>query len=70
MAMQSEKAGGPMLPRGGAGALAAEKPKSHEELGLCLALVVLLGWALFVGVRAVDWSAVSHTFKSLLAFIS
>jgi hypothetical protein len=70
MAMQSDKTDGSVLSRGGAGALAAEKPRSHEELGLCLALVVLLGWALFVGVRAVDWAAVSHTFRSLLAFIS
>ncbi len=70
MAMQSEKTGGSMLSRDNGGAVAAEKPKTHEELGLCLALVVLLGWALVVGVRSVDWVAVSHTFRSILAFIS
>ena len=69
MAMQSEKTGGLTLSGGGPGVAATEKPKGHEELGLCLALVVLLAWALFVGVRAVDWSAVSHTFRAILALI-
>lgn len=70
MAMQSKKvdpfAPAQAVPEG----LAPEKPKGHEELGLCLALVVLLGWALFVGLRGVDWSALGHSFSSLLAWIS
>ncbi len=69
MATQSEKMGGLGFSGGNQGVAAAEKPKKHEELGLCLALVVLLGWALFVGVRAVDWSALSHTFKAILALL-
>jgi hypothetical protein len=69
MAMQSEKTGGLALSGGSPGVAAAEKPKKHEELGLCLAFVVLLAWALFVGVRAVNWAAVSHTFKAILAFL-
>ncbi|MGA8185419.1 MAG: hypothetical protein WB819_17460 [Terriglobia bacterium] len=68
MAMQSEKTGGLKLSGGSPGVAATEKPKGQEELGLCLALVVLLAWALFVAVRAVDWSAVSHTFGVLLAW--
>ena len=68
MVKQSEKMDGMRLSGGSPGVAATEKPKGHEELGLCLALVVLLGWALFVVVRAVNWSAVSHTFGVLLAW--
>lgn len=69
MAVQSGKAGSLALGRGGMEGPAAEKPKGHEELGLCLALIVLLGWALYVGLGGVDWSAVGHTFKALMAWI-
>ena len=55
MATQVGKPGGPMLTRGDVESLAPEKPKGHEELGLCLTLIALLAWALFVGLRAVDW---------------
>lgn len=65
MAMQSGKANDLALPRSGSAASAAEKPRGHEELGLCLALVVLLAWALYVGLGAVNWAAV----KALLAVI-
>jgi hypothetical protein len=69
MATQSQKTGGPTLYRDSSGALAPEKPRKHEELGLCLALVVLLAWALFVGLRGVDWSALGHSVSSLVAWI-
>lgn len=66
MATQFEKRGGLTLPRSGPESLAPDKPKAHEELGLCVALVVLLVWALYVGLGGVDWTAVSHTFRTLL----
>ena len=69
MAMQSERTDRLAFPGGGPGGPATEKPKGHEELGLCLALVLLLAWALFVGISAVDWSAVSHTFRAWLTLI-
>lgn len=69
MAMQSQKVD-PLAPgRGVQAGPVAEKPKGQEELGLCLALIVLLGWALFVGLRGVDWSALGHSFSSLMAWI-
>ena len=70
MATQMEKAGSLSLGRGGLEGLPKEKPKGHEELGLCVALVVLLALALFVGLRGVDWSSVGHTFSSLMAWIA
>lgn len=70
MAMQSDRAGSLALGRGGPEIAATEKPKRHEELGLCLALIVLLGWALYVGLGGVDWSAVGHTFRALVAWIA
>ena len=69
MAMQSQKLD-PFAPdRGVQAGPAAEKPRKNEDLGLCVALVVLLGWALFVGLRGVDWSALGHSFSSLMAWI-
>ena len=68
MAMQSEKKGGLSLPRGGSEVAAAEKPREHEEMGLFLALVVLLAWALYVGLSGVDWSALGHTVGTVLAW--
>lgn len=70
MATQSEKLGGLGYPQGGHGGRATEQSKGHEELGLCVALVVLLAVALFVGLRGVDWSSVGHTFSSLMAWIA
>lgn len=58
MAAKFDKAGSMASGRGGAEVAAAEKPRAHEELGLCLALVVLLAWALYVGLGGVNWSAV------------
>jgi hypothetical protein len=69
MATQVGKPGGPMLTRGGLDDVAREKPKDNQELGLFLALIALLAWALFVIVRAVDWPAVSHALGSLLAMV-
>lgn len=69
MATRMEKAGSLPLGRGGAEGLPAQKPKGHEELGLCVAFVVLLAIALFVGLRGVDWSSVGHAFTSLMAWI-
>ncbi|HET9180119.1 MAG TPA: hypothetical protein VFQ24_17325 [Terriglobia bacterium] len=68
MATQADKSGGVAL-GGGAQNFAKEKPKSYEDWGLLLALVVLLGWALFVGLRGVDWPALSHTLRALVAYI-
>lgn len=68
MTTQASKAGGLVL--GGAQNFAKEKPKSYEDWGLLLALVVLLGWALFVGLRGVDWPALSHTLRALVAYIA
>lgn len=70
MAMQSDKAGSMAVGRGSQGFAATEKPRRGEELGLCLALIVLLGWALYVGLGGVDWSAVGHTVRSLVAWIA
>ena len=69
MASQAGKAGRFALGRGGAQEFAKEKSKGYEDLGLLLALIVLLGWALFVGLRGVDWPALSHTLRALVAFI-
>ena len=69
MAMQSEKSGS-LAPGRGPAFAAPEKPKRGEELGLCLALIVLLGWALYVGLGGVDWSAVGHTVRALVAWIA
>lgn len=68
MAMHSDKRGGAAFSRGGSEVMATEKPKGNEELGLCLALLVLLVWALYVGLHGVDWSALGHTFGALLAW--
>jgi hypothetical protein len=69
MAMKSEKSGGLTLTRNGLQDLQEEKPKSYQDLGLCVTLVVLLAWALVVSVRAVNWPAIGHAFSSLLAWI-
>lgn len=69
MAMQSEKRGGFALSRGGSEVAATEKPKEHQEMGLFVAFVILLGWAVYVGLHGVNWSAIGHTFSSLLAWI-
>ncbi|HEV2246436.1 MAG TPA: hypothetical protein VGW37_07265 [Terriglobia bacterium] len=69
MALQAGKSAGLALGRGGTQGFAKEKSKSYEDLGLLLALILLLGWALFVGLRAVDWPALSHTLRALVAFI-
>lgn len=63
MALQSEKTGGPSIQ-------AADRPKGHEDMYLCAALVVLLAWALYVGLGSVNWTAVSHTVRGLLAVVA
>ncbi len=68
MATQVGKPGGMTLGRG-AESIADEKQKSYQDLGLCLALFVLLAWALFVGLRGVNWSAISHAFRAVMALI-
>ena len=69
MATQMQKSGGLPLTRGGLENVATEKPKSHQELGLCLILIGLLVWTLIVSLRGVDWPAISHTVKALLTAI-
>lgn len=70
MASQVMKPGGLTLDRRDAKELAKEKPRSYEDWGLLLALVGLLVWALFVGLRGVDWPALGHTFRALVAYIA
>lgn len=65
MATLSQKPGGLTEARGGTALQAADKPTGHEEMGLFVAFVILLAWALYVGLGAVNWSAV----KALLAVI-
>jgi hypothetical protein len=69
MAMQLEKSGGVAIVRGGREGSAAEKPKYHDELGLCLALILLLAWALFLGLHTLDWAAVTHAVKVFLGVL-
>jgi hypothetical protein len=68
MATQVGKAGGMTLGRGAEG-IAEEKLKSYQDVGLCLTLIVLLAWALFVGLEGVNWPAISHAFRALVAFV-
>ena len=69
MATQVGKPGGMTFGRGRSDELAQEKPKSYQDLGLCLALFLLLAWALVVGFRGVNWPAVSHAFQAIVAMI-
>ncbi|TAM83612.1 MAG: hypothetical protein EPN47_05745 [Acidobacteria bacterium] len=69
MATNSGKSRGLTFGRSGAEGLAQEKSKGYEDMGLLLALIVLLGWAVFVGVRAVDWPSVSHALSAVVAWI-
>lgn len=69
MATQFGKSRGLTFGRSDAQEFAKEKSKGYEDLGLLIALIVLLGWALFVGLRGVDWPALSHTLRALVAFI-
>lgn len=68
MAMQSKKAGSLTFSRGGTEITAAEKPNGHQDMYLCVALVVLLAWALYVGLGGVNWSALGHTFGTVMAW--
>jgi hypothetical protein len=56
--MEPERWNDLALPRGRPGGWARAKPKRHKDMYLLVALVVLLVWALFDGLRAVDWSAI------------
>lgn len=67
MAVEVGKSGGLMMSRGAAHVRATEPPKSYEELGLCVALVALLVWALIVGLGSVNWSVVGHVFNVIVA---
>jgi hypothetical protein len=67
MAVGVQKSGGLMMSDGEAHVRATESPKSYEEWGLCIALVALLVWALFVGLGSVNWSTVSHVFNVIVA---
>jgi hypothetical protein len=69
MAIQLEKSGDRTFIRTVPEDLATGKPKDYQELGLCLALVVLVGWALYAGLHNLDWPAIGHTFKVFLAAI-
>ena len=67
MAVEVEKSGRLMMTHGEAHVRATEPPKSYEELGLCVALLALLVWALFVGLSSVNWSAIGHVFNVIAA---
>lgn len=69
MASESVKTGGLALHRGGREHSAKNKPKGSQELGLVLAFVVLLAWALYVAIGGVSWLAIGHTIKALLTAI-
>lgn len=69
MATQVGKSRGLTFGRSEADGFAQEKAKGYEDMGLLLALILLLGWALFVGIRGVDWPAVSHAISALVAWI-
>ena len=68
MAGQFEKSGSLTMERG-LEVPAAEKPKAYEELGLCLALIAMVGWALYAGLHTLDWQAIGHAFKAVLSAI-
>ncbi|HEX5412009.1 MAG TPA: hypothetical protein VFZ27_09115 [Terriglobia bacterium] len=70
MASQAGKSGGLTFGRGDAQEFAKAKQRGHEDIGLLLALVVLVIWALFVGLRGMDWPALSHTVSALVAYIA
>ncbi|HXH50758.1 MAG TPA: hypothetical protein VNM47_15555 [Terriglobia bacterium] len=67
MATQVGKAGGMSLGRDRRSEAAREKQRANQDMGLCLALFVLVGWALFVGLRGVDWSTVNHAAQAVVA---
>ena len=69
MAFESVKTGGLALHRNGRKHPTKEKEKSGQELGLVLAFVVLLAWALYVAFGGLSWMAISHTIKALVAAI-
>lgn len=71
MATESAKTGGLALShsRSRRERAAKEKAKSGQELGLVLAFVVLLVWALYVAFDGVNWLAISHTIRALLVAI-
>jgi hypothetical protein len=67
MATQVGRTGGMSLGRDRRSELAKEKQRGYEDKGLCLALFVLVGWALFVGLRGVNWTAVDHAAQAVVA---
>jgi hypothetical protein len=69
MATQVGRQGGMTIFRDRSVELAREKQRGHEDVGLCVALFVLLGWALFVGLDGVNWPAVGHAFRAILGLI-
>ncbi len=64
-----EKSGHLMFDRGGPDGPATQKPKNYEELGLCLALIALVAWALYASLNTLDWQAVGHAFKAFLSVV-
>jgi len=55
MAIEPERWNGVVIPRDRPRGRPRAKPKGHEDMYLCVALVVLLVWALYVGLGAVGW---------------
>ena len=55
MAMEPERWGHLAVPRDPPGGRGRPRPARHEDLYLCVALVVLLAWALVVGLGSVGW---------------
>jgi hypothetical protein len=67
MATQVGRTGGMTLGRDRSSDLAREKQRAYQDKGLCLALFVLVAWALFVGLRGVNWAAVDHAAQAVVA---
>jgi hypothetical protein len=55
MATEPERWNDLAIPHGRPEGRSGASPKRYEDLGLCVALVVLLVWALYVGLGAVAW---------------
>jgi hypothetical protein len=58
MSIETERWDRLAIPHGHPRGRITAKPARHEDFFLCVALVFLLAWALFVGLSEVDWAAV------------
>ncbi len=68
MAIRLERSGGLIFIKGAPEDPATGKRRSRN-LGLWLALIILVMGMLFVPSNGLSWAAVSHTFKAFLAVV-